>query len=167
MVAPLRVGLAGSAVARMLVESREQLAERAGRPIDVVAFAAKDPPRDQKVDVSKLKKFDNPSALAADSGIDVFVELLGGEGGPAKSSVEAALGAGRAVVTANKALIARHGNALAKLAEKSGASFAFEAAERFIEDHQPCARPAKPASESHTLSLSARHERSALAERRL
>ncbi len=133
MVAPLRVGLAGlgtvgSAVARMLAGSREQLAERAGRPIELVAFASKDPPRDPKVDIAKLKKFDNAAELATDSGIDVFVELMGGEGDPAKSSVEAALGAGRAVVTANKALIAKHGNALAKLAEKSGASFAFEAA---------------------------------------
>ena len=129
----LKVGIAGlgtvgSAVVNMLVSAKGQLAERAGRPIELIAFASKDPPRDPKIDLSKLKKFSDPAALARDAGIDVFVELMGGEGDPAKSSVEAALGAGKAVVTANKALIAKHGNALAKLAEKNNAPFAFEAA---------------------------------------
>jgi len=132
MVAPLRVGLAGlgtvgSAVVKMLAQSREQLAERAGRPIELVAYATKDPPRDKSVDLSSARKLADPVALAKDPEIDVFVELMGGEGDPAKASVEAALGAGRAVVSANKALIAKHGNALARIAEESGASFAFEA----------------------------------------
>ena len=129
---PLRVGLAGlgtvgSAVVAMLARSREQLAERAGRAIELAAYASKDPPKEKDIDLTKARKVDDPVALATDSGIDVFVELMGGEGDPAKRAVEAALGAGRPVVTANKALIARHGNALAKLAEQKGASFAFEA----------------------------------------
>src|SRR5436190_5471589 len=133
MVEPLRVGLAGlgtvgSAVASMLMRSRAALAERAGRPIDLVAYASKDPPKDSTLDLSKLRKVADPVALARDPNIDVFVELMGGEGDPAKSSVEAALGMGRPVVTANKALLARHGVALAKLAEKHHASLSFEAA---------------------------------------
>src|SRR5262249_48515848 len=121
MVAPLKVGLAGlgtvgSAVANMLARSRDALTERAGRPIELVAYASKDPPKDKTVDLSKAKKVADPLALAKESGIDVFVELMGGEGEPAKSAVEAALSAGRPVVTANKALIAKHGVALAKLA---------------------------------------------------
>lgn len=133
MVAPLRVGLAGlgtvgSAVVKMLADAREQLADRAGRPIELVAYSSKDPPKDKRIDLSTVRKVADPVALAEDLEIDVFVELMGGEGDPAKASVEAALGAGRAVVTANKALIARHGNTLARIAEKSGASFAFEAA---------------------------------------
>jgi homoserine dehydrogenase len=129
----LKVGIAGlgtvgSAVVNMLVASKDQLAERAGQPIELVAFASKDPPRDPKIDLSKLKKAADPLSLAKDPGIDVFVELMGGEGDPAKSAVEAALSAGKAVVTANKALIAKHGNSLAKLAEKHNAAFAFEAA---------------------------------------
>ena len=93
MVAPLRVGLAGfgtvgSAVAKMLVVSREQLTERAGRPIELVAYASKDPPRDKSLDLSKLRKIADPVALAKDKDIDVFVELMGGEGEPAKSSVK-------------------------------------------------------------------------------
>src|SRR5579862_7435827 len=133
MAEPLRVGLAGlgtvgSAVAAMLMRSREALAERAGRPIDLVAFASKDPPKDDTLDLGKLRKVADPVALARDEGIDVFAELMGGEGDPAKSSVEAALGRGRAVVTANKALLAKHGVALARLAEKHDAALCFEAA---------------------------------------
>jgi len=133
MVAPLKVGLAGlgtvgSAVAAMLARSRDELTERAGRPIDLVAYASKDPPKNKSLDLSKVRKLPDPVALARDPGIDVFVELMGGEGDPAKSAVEAALGMGRPVVTANKALLARHGVALAKLAEKHGAALSFEAA---------------------------------------
>lgn len=133
MEAPLRVGLAGlgtvgSAVAGMLLRTRDKLAARAGRPIDLVAVASKDPPRDQSLDLSSIKQSDNPIALAKGEGIDVFVELMGGSGDPAKASVEAALGIGRPVVTANKALIAKHGTPLIKLAEKHNAAFNFEAA---------------------------------------
>ena len=131
-MAPLRVGLAGlgtvgSAVVKMLAQSREQLAERAGRPIELAAYTSKDPPKDKGIDLSKARKLDDPIGLASDPGIDVFVELMGGEDDPAKRAVETALNAGRAVITANKALIARHGNSLAKLAEQKNASFSFEA----------------------------------------
>jgi homoserine dehydrogenase len=131
-MAPLRVGLAGlgtvgSAVVKMLAQSREQLAERAGRPIELAAYTSKDPPKDKGIDLSKARKLDDPIGLASDPGIDVFVELMGGDGDPAKRAVETALNAGRAVITANKALIARHGNSLAKLAEQKNASFSFEA----------------------------------------
>src|SRR3954454_12990462 len=133
MVEPLRVGLAGlgtvgSAVAGMLVRSRAALSERAGRPIELVAYGAKDPSKYGTLDLSKVRKVDSPVALARDPGIDVLVELMGGEGDPAKSSVEATLGMGRAVVTANKALLAKHGVTLAKLADTNNASLSFEAA---------------------------------------
>src|SRR6195256_4115117 len=119
MAEPLRVGLAGlgtvgSAVASMLASSRAALAERSGRGIELVAYAAKAPPKDPTLDLSRVRKVADPIALARDGGIDVFVELMGGEGDPAKSAVEAALGLGRSVVTANKALLARHGVALAR-----------------------------------------------------
>jgi len=106
MAEPLRVGLAGlgtvgSAVASMLARSRTALAERAGRGIELAAYASKDPPKDATLDLSKARKVSDPLALARDPGIDVLVELMGGEGDPAKSAVEAALGLGRSVVTAN------------------------------------------------------------------
>src|SRR5262249_20217023 len=133
MAEPLRVGLAGlgtvgSAVALMLVRSRAALAQRAGRPIELVAYVYKATPNDRTLDLSKLHKFADPVALGRAPGIDVFVELMGGEGDPAKSSVEAALSIGRAVVTANKALLARHGSALVRLAESKNAALNFEAA---------------------------------------
>jgi homoserine dehydrogenase len=122
------LGTVGSAVAAMLARSRVLLVERAGRPIEVVAFASKDPPKDASLDLSRMREVRDPVALARDGALDVFVELIGGEGDPAKSSVEAALGIGRSVVTANKALLARHGAALARLAEKHDAALCFEAA---------------------------------------
>ena len=61
MAEPLRVGLAGlgtvgSAVAAMILRTRDAIAERAGRPIDLVAYASKDPPRDATLDLSKVKQ---------------------------------------------------------------------------------------------------------------
>jgi homoserine dehydrogenase len=133
MVEPLKLGLAGlgtvgSAVVRMLHRSRAELATRAGRPLELVAYASKDPPKDNSIDLSNIRKVADPVALARDPGIDIFVELMGGEGDPAKNAVEAALGAGKGVVSANKALIAKHGVRLAKFAEEKGAQFSFEAA---------------------------------------
>lgn len=72
--------------------------------------------------------FDDPVALARSASIDIFVELIGGAEGPARAAVEAALHAGKPVVTANKALIAKHGAELAALAEDRGVPLLFEAA---------------------------------------
>jgi homoserine dehydrogenase len=133
MVSPLKVGLAGvgtvgTAVLRLLAERHEMLTARCGRPIEVVAVCARDRRKDRGVDLSRARWHDDPAGLAADPDIDVLVELIGGADGPAKRSVEAALSAGKSVVTANKALLAAHGVALASLAERAGAALAFEAA---------------------------------------
>src|SRR4051794_11222712 len=114
MAEPLRVGLAGlgtvgSAVAAMLMRSREVLSERAGRPIELVAYASKDRAKDAMLDLSKLRQVADPIALAREPGIDVFVEVLGGAHGPAKRAVEPVPGIRRPVGTANKALSAPHG----------------------------------------------------------
>src|SRR6185503_19592902 len=84
--------------------------------------------RDRGIDIASLQWFDDPVALAKSDGSDVFVELIGGEDGPALAAVRAALEIGRPVVTANKALLARHGVALARLAEDNSAQLGFEAA---------------------------------------
>jgi len=133
MVAPLKVGLAGlgtvgAAVIALIEHEREALAARCGRAIDVVAVTARSKTKKRSVDVSKLRWVRDPFALATDPGIDVFVELMGGVGDPAKSAIEAALAAGKSVVTANKALLAKHGLALAALAEKHHVALNFEAA---------------------------------------
>jgi homoserine dehydrogenase len=93
----------------------------------VTSVCARDRTRDRGVDVSGLTWFDDPVALARSPDIDLFVELIGGDEGPARAAVEAALASGKSVVTANKALLAKHGMSLAKLAEDKRVALAFEA----------------------------------------
>src|SRR4249919_3194785 len=133
MAPPLKVGVAGlgtvgAALLAQIAHQREALATRCGRPIDVVAVCARSRTKDRGVDLKKMRWVVEPSSLARDPDIDVFVELIGGAGDPAKSAIEAALAAGKSVVTANKALLARHGLALAGIAEKHGVALNFEAA---------------------------------------
>ncbi|HEY5732517.1 MAG TPA: homoserine dehydrogenase, partial [Methyloceanibacter sp.] len=133
MASPLKIGIAGlgtvgASVVRLIEQQREALAARCGRSIEVVAVSARARGKKRDLGRKSLRWVADPVALARDPEIDVFVELMGGEGDPAKSSVEAALGMGRPVVTANKALLARHGVALAAVAEKNHVALNFEAA---------------------------------------
>jgi homoserine dehydrogenase len=133
MVAPLKVGLAGlgtvgAAVIDLIARERDALAARCGRAIEVVAVTARQKGKKRPVDIRGVAWARDAHALATDPGIDVFVELMGGVGDPAKGAIEAALAAGKSVVTANKALLARHGLRLAALAEKHHAALNFEAA---------------------------------------
>jgi homoserine dehydrogenase len=127
----LRVGVAGlgvvgASLVRLLKRQSEALTNRTGRPIVVTAVSARDRSRDRGVDLNGVGFFDDPIALAASEGIDLFVELIGGADGVAYLSVKTALERGRPVVTANKALIAKHGLELAGLAENKGVALAFE-----------------------------------------
>ncbi len=128
---PLRVGIAGlgtvgASTLRILRRQENALAARCGRTIRVTAVSARDRNRDRGIDLGGLAWFDDPVALAKSDEIDCFVELIGGSDGPAKTAVETALSAGKHVVTANKALLAAHGVALAELAESKGVALAFE-----------------------------------------
>ena len=129
----LRVGLAGlgtvgGGVASMLAANADVVAARAGRRIEVVAVAARDRGRDRGLPLGDAAWFADAAAMAADAGIDVVVEAIGGSEGIARRVVEVALAAGKPVVTANKALLAVHGAALARAAEARGTPLAFEAA---------------------------------------
>jgi homoserine dehydrogenase len=133
MAEPLKVGLAGlgtvgASVVRLLEDGRDKLVARSGRPIEVVAITARSRGKKRGVDLKKYRWVADPLMLARDPSIDVLVEVMGGAGDPAKAAVEAALAAGKAVVTANKALLARHGQKLAALAERHGVALNFEAA---------------------------------------
>ena len=133
MAEALRVGIAGlgtvgASVARVLSKKAAELTRQCGRPIVVTAVSARISGKDRGVDLSGAAWFDDPVKLAAKADIDVFVELIGGDEGPARASVKAALEAGRHVVTANKALLSRHGVALAEIAEKRGVLLNYEAA---------------------------------------
>ena len=131
---PLKIGIAGlgtvgAATLGYLAAENARIAARAGRGLAVTAIVARDRTKDRGVDTSAMRWFDDPVAMASDDGIDLFVELIGGADGVAKAAVEAALAAGKPVVTANKALLAHHGAALAELAESTpGASLHYEAA---------------------------------------
>ncbi|WP_374546500.1 homoserine dehydrogenase [Rhodoblastus sp.] len=128
----LRVGIAGlgtvgAAVVRLLRAQAGDLAARTGRKIVVAGVSARDAARERGIDLSGVEWFADPVALARSESIDLFVELIGGDEGGARASVEAALAAGKSVVTANKALLAKHGLHLAGLAESHHAALAFEA----------------------------------------
>ncbi|MGO4677103.1 homoserine dehydrogenase [Bosea sp. 2YAB26] len=130
--APLRVGVAGlgtvgASVLRILNRQENAIAARCGRAVRVTAVSARDRTRDRGIDLTGYTWFDDPVELARSSQIDCFVELVGGSDGVAKAAVEAALSSGKSVVTANKALLAHHGVALAALAEEKGVALAFEA----------------------------------------
>ena len=130
---PLKVGIAGlgtvgGGVMRLLRDNAEMITARAGRPIVVTAVSARDRSRDRGVALDGVRWHESPTALAADDAVDVVVELIGGSNGPAKALVEQALAAKRPVVTANKALLALHGAALAQAAAEAGVTLAYEAA---------------------------------------
>ena len=128
----MRVGIAGLgtvgvSVVRLLRRQAEALTARTGRQIEVTGVTARDREKDRQIDLEGVKWFDSPEQLAVSSEIDLFVELMGGAEGAARKAVEAALQAGKNVVTANKALLAKHGMALAALAEQRKVALAFEA----------------------------------------
>jgi homoserine dehydrogenase len=132
MAEPLKVGLAGlgtvgAAVVALLDRGRDKLMARCGRPIEVVAVSARSRTKKRDIDLKKFRWVADAAALARDPSIDVLVEVIGGGGDPAKHVVETALSAGKPVVTANKALLARHGQKLAVLAERHGVALNFEA----------------------------------------
>ncbi|QDG77832.1 homoserine dehydrogenase [Labrenzia sp. PHM005] len=105
-----------------------QIASKTGRGIDVIAVSARDKTKDRGFDTSSYAWYTDPVEMAEKADLDVFVELIGGDSGTAEDSVRAALSRGIDVVTANKALLAKHGVDLARLAEENGACLNYEAA---------------------------------------
>jgi homoserine dehydrogenase len=115
-------------IVRIMQKHAALLELRAGRPIEIVAVSARSKTKDRGVDLSNYAWEDDPVALAKRSDIDVFIEVMGGHEGPAKDATEAAIASGKDVVSANKALLAIHGHALAEAAEDAGHVIRFEAA---------------------------------------
>jgi len=133
MAEPLRIALAGLGtvgvgVIRVIETNAELIARRAGRPIRIVAVSARDRSRDRGVDLARYDWVDDMTALGARDDVDVVVELVGGSDGPALAIARKAIAAGKAFVTANKAMIAHHGLELASAAESAGIPLKFEAA---------------------------------------
>jgi homoserine dehydrogenase len=132
MASPLKVAVAGlgtvgSGTIKLLQQHADRLTERLGRAIIITAVCDKDrSPRNYPVD--GYRWHDDAIRMVAETDADVIVELIGGAEGPARAVCEQALAAGRHVVTANKALLAHHGMALAAAAEANGVTLAYEAA---------------------------------------
>ena len=130
---PLRIAIAGLGtvgvgVIRLLATNGDLIAARAGRAIEVTAVSARDRGKDRGVEIGGYAWEDDITALGRRDDVDVVVELVGGSDGPALALSRAALSGGKGLVTANKAMIAHHGMALAQQAEAQGAALKFEAA---------------------------------------
>ncbi len=133
MSEPLRLGIAGLGtvgvgVVKIIRQQAALLEARTGRRIAISAVSARSKDRDRGVNLNDYAWEDDPVALATRDDVDVFVELMGGEDGPARAATEAALKAGKDVVTANKAMLAINGQALAEMAEAQGRAIRYEAA---------------------------------------
>jgi len=109
-----------------LVEEQANL--RLPGRVEIVGVSARSRTKNRSVDISKYRWFDDAATLAEDPDVDIFVELMGGSDGPAKFAVEEAIKFGKHVVTANKALIAMHGQSLEKQAQAKDVDLMFEAA---------------------------------------
>ncbi len=130
---PVRIGIAGlgtvgAGTFRLLADNAELLAQRTGRSLVVTAVSARDPSRARALDLAGVRWHADARALAEDAEVDLVCELIGGSEGVALDLVRAALRRGRSVVTANKAMLALHGDELARLAEDTGAQLRWEAA---------------------------------------
>jgi homoserine dehydrogenase len=133
MPTPLKIALAGlgtvgAGVIRLVEANAALIARRAGRPIVITAISARDKAKDRGVNLSAYAWEDDMAALAARDDVDVVVELVGGSDGPALALAQNAIAHGKALVTANKAMIAHHGLALAQAAEAAHVALNFEAA---------------------------------------
>ena len=118
----LRVGVAGignvgSGLLNLLLQNKSMISERCGKEIEITAVSARNRELSRDVDISKVKWFDNPIDIAQDPDIDVVCELIGGESGIALDLSQAAFFSGKHLITANKAMLAIHGDNLSILAE--------------------------------------------------
>ena len=131
-MAPLRVAIAGlgtvgAAVAELILSRNTLINARCGREILISAVSARDRRRDRGVDLTGIDWFEDAAEMAMQADAEVVLELIGGEEGIAKTVCENAISSGRHVVTANKALLAMHGTALAKAAENASVGLLYEA----------------------------------------
>lgn len=129
---PVKVGLlgmgtVGGGTVNVLTRNAEEIARRAGRGIIVTHAAARDVNKARICDTSGITLTTNPQDVVADPEVQIVVELIGGDT-LARELVMTAIANGKHVVTANKALIAKHGNEIFAAAQKQGVVVAFEAA---------------------------------------
>ena len=123
----LGIGTVGGGTWTVLTRNQEEITRRAGRPIHIVKVADRDVALAAQVTGGQVAVTDDAFAVVNDPDIDIIVELIGGTT-VAKDLVLLAIANGKHVVTANKALLAVHGNEIFAAAQKQGVMVAFEAA---------------------------------------
>ena len=121
------LGTVGSEVAKQLQLNSEFLNRKAGKKLNLVAVSANNKNKNRNFDLSNLKWFTDAALMAEKDEIDLVVELIGGSDGIALDLCKNSLIKGKSVVTANKAMMSKHGYELAKISEKNKCSIAFEA----------------------------------------
>lgn len=123
------LGTVGSGVAKILTESAALLEKKCGRKIILKAASSRSKHKFDGLNLDKsVKWYDSPLELASDSEIDIVIETIGGDSGVALDLCERSLNAGKHFITANKALLAKHGVRLAAIAESKNLALSFEAA---------------------------------------
>ena len=123
----LGIGTVGGGTFNVLARNEAEITRRAGRPIRIAKVADKDLELARQVTAGRAQVTDDAFAVVSDPDIDIVVELIGGCG-IAKELVLKAIANGKHVVTANKALLAMHGNEIFAAAHEKGVMVAFEAA---------------------------------------
>jgi homoserine dehydrogenase len=123
----LGIGTVGGGTFTVLQRNAEEITRRAGRPIRIMVVADKNMELAKKVTGGACRVTDDAFSVVADPEVDIVIELIGGYG-VAKELVLKAIANGKHVVTANKALLATHGNEIFKAAQDKGVMVAFEAA---------------------------------------
>ena len=123
----LGIGTVGGGTFTVLQRNADEIARRAGRPIRITVVADKNLELAKKVTQGKCRLTDDAFSVVSDPEVDIVIELIGGYG-VAKELVMKAIANGKHVVTANKALLATHGNEIFKAAQDKGVMVAFEAA---------------------------------------
>ena len=121
------LGTVGSEVAKQLQSNSEFLNRKAGKQLNLVAVSANNKNKNRNFDLSNLKWFTDAALMSETNEIDLVIELIGGSDGIALDLCKNSLIKGKSVVTANKAMMSKHGYELAKISEKNKCSIAFEA----------------------------------------
>ena len=143
------LGSVGQGVVKILSDNVSLIQKKTNAKVSIIGVSAKNKDKKREVQIHKYKWFDNPISLAVNEDADIIIELIGGEDGVALEIVESALKAGKNVITANKALIAKNGNYLLELAEKNDVKLLFEAA---IAGSIPIVKTIKESVASNTIS---------------
>ena len=127
-IAIVGFGNIGSYFYKILEKNKNSLSMKSGKIPHVLYISAKNLNKKRKIPIPVSKKFKNPMLLTKKRNVDVIVELIGGSSGLAKKLVFEALKNKKHVITANKALISKHGDNLTYIAEKNRVNLEFEAA---------------------------------------